>query len=34
MSRKKRFSVGEIKKKRKMEKSVVLSNSTIVAEQQ
>lgn len=34
MSRKKRFSVGEIKKKkRKMEKSVVLSNSTIVAEQ-
>lgn len=33
MSRKKRFSVGEIKKERKMEKSVVLSNSTIVAEQ-
>lgn len=33
MSRKKRFSVGEIRKKRKMEKSVVLSNSTIVAEQ-
>lgn len=33
MSRKKRFFVGEIKKERKMEKSVVLSNSTIVAEQ-
>lgn len=33
MSRKKRFFVGEIKKKRKMEKSVVPSNSTIVAEQ-